>query len=156
MTCHWKSPSPNWKYSQSCWERKQLFLGRPNSYSWGPIWVEKYDHRNFPPRTPMWTVPGFQAAGTGCPICELPFLKARWQGQSPPLSASYGGRDFPCTLLMSFVLKLCWLHVERRGLGSTTWQAREALKCSMFKKTMISKRKWGGSKNGLKRAKWGK
>lgn len=83
-----------------------------------------------PPSTPVWTASAFQAVGTGRPVCELPFLKAGWQGQSPPLQASYRECDLPCTLLMSFIRKLFWLHVELRGLGSTTWQEWEALKCS--------------------------
>lgn len=67
---------------------------------------------------------------------------------------------------MSFILKLFWRHVELRGLGNTTWQAREALKCSAspawFKKIHNIKEQiriegWGGScKNGLVRVKQGK
>lgn len=70
---------------------------------------------------------------------------------------------------MSFILKLFWLHVELRGLGNTTWQAREALKCSTSPAWLKKKKKrnikeqiriggWkeGSSKNGLVRVKRGK
>lgn len=148
------------KMQQRSWASKQLHLRRPSSCIQGPTRMESATKEISPQDC---CVDGFRlpGCGDGCSICELPFRKAGWQGQSPPLQASYRGCDFPCTLLMSSILKLFWLHVELRGLGSTTWQARDALKCSTSPasslKSVVSRRKsemegWrDNSNNGLER-----
>lgn len=156
-----KKPQRYWAKRQHYEETK--FLHMRLHHSDGEISPKK-----FPSRIPVWTVSAFQAVGTGCSVGELPFLKARWQGQSPPLQTSCRGCDLPCTLLMSFILKLFWLHAELRGLGSTTWQARDALKCSTCPGCFLKKRNikeavrdcgvgWGNHRNnGLERVKWEK